>query len=137
MARKIKEEKNVEAQAAREMAFAILQAEYPQRLMKLMAQYANIHNFSFKQVEKASGFEDELTFVFKVYKEKGWENEYVLDAKLVDWDMYYELENAEREVTDYYEREAESQRKYLVLQNAKAKLQTTFSKEELELLGLK
>lgn len=135
MARKTIAEKNAEAAAEKAAKFAELQAAYPQRLMKLMAQYADLPNFSFREIEEAS--DDKLTFVFTIHRETGWVNDYILQSELVDWDMYYNLENAEYEIKDHYEREAEAQRKYSVLQNAKSKLQATFNKEELELLGLK
>lgn len=105
---------------------------YPLRLMRLMAQYAEIHNYAFTIHTHVP-----LSFEFTV---RDCDGDVIFDtvlaAELESWNMCYELESAERKVESYYEEERERQRRYEVLRNAREKLNATFTAEERELLGL-
>lgn len=136
MARQTAAERKAAEAAEHEAYWAKAKAEYPNRVMKLMAQFSEIHNFSFTVHTDVP-----LSFKFKVGNDNSdaWYHRFeaVLGAELESQDMYYNLESAEREVERHYAEVAEEQRRYEVLRNAQAKLNTTFNAEERELLGLK
>ena len=133
MARQTAAEKRAEADAAKVAEFTVAAEAYPHRLMTLMAQYSEIHNYAFSIHTHVP-----LSFEFTVRDSDGDVRfDAVLAAELASWNMYYELENAERKVEEHYAEEAERERRYQVLSNAQAKLKETFNTEELQLLGLK
>jgi hypothetical protein len=104
-------------------------AEYPKRLMRVMADYANLPGFSFH-----ADFTEKDTYVFSPSEHVSYsDSSFILPAEMVVSSHFYNLESVERYVTKYAEALAEIKRKHAVRQGALAKL----NKEERELLNLK
>jgi len=124
------ERKNREAMAVI-AEYARVKAEYPVRLMSLMAEYEYIPGFTFKKDDERNVDHDPATcFLFSIDNAKSFA--YRLPAEMVEWNNYYDLESAEQEVKEYFNNLAEEERKYNVKVAAMAKL----TAEERELLGL-
>jgi hypothetical protein len=106
-------------------------ASYPERFAKLLYDFGKLGNtFEVKRL-------DNLTYLFKS------DESYTVEAELLvtlteepQQDYVWNFEELERQVAEYYAKEAEAERQYRVRLAALGKVRATLSAEELKLLGL-
>jgi hypothetical protein len=128
MAKETAKERKEREEAASELLFAKTKAEYPKRLMRAMANYAALPDFSF-----TADLTLEDNYAFSPPEDiSWWDARFLLPAEMKEWEDFYNLETVESYVFKYAEARAEEERKYEMRKAALAKL----SKEERELLGI-
>lgn len=133
MARETKAQREEREEAQREARRAEFVAEYPQRLTRMVFEFATL--WSVTRVKRY----DENSYVFMSEDTRSnWNTEWVLPDVLTNYrqDVRDNLESAEQEVQYYKEHLAEQERKANVRAEAKRKLNELLSEEERELLGL-
>lgn len=129
MARETKAQRDERLEAEREAYRAEFVAEYPQRLTRLVFEFATL--WSVPRVKRY----DENSYVFMSEDSRNtWNSEWVLPDVLTNYrqDVYDNMETVEQEVQYYKDYLAEQERKANVRANALAKL----TAEERELLKL-
>lgn len=129
MARETKAQRDERLEAEREAYRAEFVAEYPQRLTRLVFEFATL--WSVPRVKRY----DENSYVFMSEDSRNtWNSEWVLPDVLTNYrqDVYDNMETVEQEVQYYKDYLAEQERKANVRANALAKL----TSEERELLKL-
>ena len=129
MARETKAQRDERLEAEREAYRAEFVAEYPQRLTRLVFEFATL--WSVPRVKRY----DENSYVFMSEDSRNtWNSEWVLPDVLTNYrqDVYDNMETEEQEVQYYKDYLAEQERKANVRANALAKL----TAEERELLKL-
>lgn len=133
MARETKAQREERLEAEREARRAEFVAEYPQRLTRLVFEFATL--WSVPRVKRY----DDNSYVFMTEDTRSnWNTEWVLPDYLPNYreQTRDDLESAEQEVQFYKEHLAEQERKANVRAEAKRKAQELFTDEERELLGL-
>lgn len=133
MARETKAQREERLEAEREARRAEFVAEYPQRLTRLVFEFATL--WSVPRVKRY----DENSYVFMSEDTRSnWNTEWVLPDYLPNYreQTRDNLESAEQEVQFYKEHLAEQERKANVRAEAKRKLNELLTAEERELLGL-
>ena len=106
-------------------------ASYPERFAKLLYDFGKLGNtFEVKRL-------DNLTYLFKSDESYPVEAElFVTLTEEPQQDYVWNFEELERQVAEYYAKEAEAERQYRVRLAALGKVRATLSAEELKLLGL-
>jgi hypothetical protein len=133
MARETKAQREEREEAQREARRAEFVAEYPQRLTRVVFEFATL--WSVPRVKRY----DENSYVFMSGDSRNtWNSEWVLPDVLTNYrkDVRDNLETVEQEVQYYKEHLAEQERKANVRAEAKRKLNELLTAEERELLGL-
>jgi hypothetical protein len=133
MARETAAQRELRLQAEREAYQAAFLAEYPQRLTRMVFEFATLWPMS--RVQRY----DDNSYVFMTEDTRSnWNTEWVLPDYLTVYQerVRDDLENAEQEVEAYKEYLAEQNRKADVRAEARRKAQELFTEEERELLGL-
>jgi hypothetical protein len=133
MARETKAQREEREEAERAARRAEFVAEYPQRLTRLVFEFATL--WSMPRVKRY----DDNSYVFMSEDTRSnWNTEWVLPDVLSNYrqDARDNLESAEQEVQFYKEHLAEQERKANVRAEAKRKLNELLTAEERELLGL-
>jgi len=133
MARETKAQREEREEAERAARRAEFVAEYPQRLTRLVFEFATL--WSMPRVKRY----DDNSYVFMSEDNRNtWNTEWVLPDVLTDYrkDVRDNLETVEQEVQYYKEHLAEQQRRANVKAEAKRKLNELLTAEERELLNL-
>jgi hypothetical protein len=133
MARETKAQREEREEAEREARRAEFVAEYPQRLTRMVFEFATL--WSVPRVKRY----DENSYVFMSGDSRNtWDTEWVLPDVLTNYrkDVRDNLDSVESEVQYYKDFLAEQERKANVRAEAKRKLNELLTAEERELLGL-
>jgi hypothetical protein len=133
MARETKAQREEREEAERAARRAEFVAEYPQRLTRLVFEFATL--WSMPRVKRY----DDNSYVFMSEDNRNtWNTEWVLPDVLTNYreDVRDNLDTVESEVQYYKDYLAEQERKANVKAEAKRKLNELLTAEERELLGL-
>jgi hypothetical protein len=133
MARETKAQREEREDAERAARRAEFVAEYPQRLTRLVFEFATL--WSVPRVKRY----DDNSYVFMSEDSRNtWNTEWVLPDVLTNYrqDVRDNLDTVESEVQYYKDFLAEQERKANVRAEAKRKLNELLTAEERELLGL-
>lgn len=133
-----KQEKMAQEVMAKQLIWNEFLATYPQRFAALMYEFMTLAKET--HIEEGLGFKVEKlgpnTYLFE------GEVNYPVEAKLMvvlpeeyQPDYVWQFETMEGVVAEYHERKAEEARKAAAKREAMEKLRSTFSAEELALLG--
>jgi hypothetical protein len=131
MAKMTKAEKQALEVMAKQAEWNEFRASYPERFAKLLYDFGKLGNtFEVKRL-------DNLTYLFKSDESYPVEAElFVTLTEEPQQDYVWNFEELERQVAEYYAKEAEAERQYRVRLAALGKVRATLSAEELKLLGL-
>ena len=133
MARETKAQREERLEAEREAFRTEFVAQYPQRLTRLVFEFATL--WSVPRVKRY----DENSYVFMSEDTRNtWNSEWVLVDVLTNYreDMRQNLEDAESEVQYYKDLLAEQERKAKVRAEALRKVNEMLTEEERKLLNL-
>ena len=133
MARETKAQREERLEAEREAFRAEFVAQYPQRLTRMVFEFATL--WSVPRVKRY----DENSYVFMSEDNRNtWNSEWVLPDVLTNYreDVRDNLDTVESEVQYYKDFLAEQNRKAQVKVEAQRKVRELLSDEERELLGL-